>query len=153
MNGNLHSLCYFSQIRMKYQLASLDCAYQKWFFNKNFETCILQAKIMCGTVAHLLEKSFQLDASVTPISLLQVDVEGYEHILLPGLLDELKIKPPILHYEDKVMKAKDRKDNFEEGAPGSRIGNLTLALKKHGYHALVGQGEDMLALRFDPTLL
>ena len=132
---------------MKTQLGTLDCDYSKRFFQDNFEKCILQTKIGCGSVSQLMSELFQLEAANTPISILQLDVEGYEYMILNNLLNELEVLPPVLHFEHKVMVEKDRLDNNAT----NRMGSVMQALQKHGYNVIADQGEDYLALLIDPS--
>jgi hypothetical protein len=74
----------------------------------NFERCILQTPLPCGPIANLL-----LNNHITPhnIAMLQIDIEGYEAILLPKFMREVPIHllPPVIHFEAKVMQEYDEK--------------------------------------------
>jgi len=122
---------------VKYQLGSLDCDYCKKNFHK-FDKCWIEDKVPCGPVTKLLRETVQDEYA--PISFLQIDIEGYEHVLIPGLLQELSFLPPVIHYEEKVMAASDEKYN------STRVQTVQSVLREYGY-ILFPQGEDVLALR------
>lgn len=126
---------------MKLQLGTLECGYSKQFFNVDFDACIIQDKVKCGPVSALLHKTGLPVA--TPIAILQVDVEGYEYMLLPGLLNELPdhMLPLVIHFEHKVMRHKDQKNGTT-----TRAADVNELLRKYGY-VLYDQDYDYLALR------
>jgi hypothetical protein len=124
------------------ELGTLDCAYSKWYFRHNFDKCIVEDKIQCGPIKALLEEHKLPSYS---IAILQVDVEGYEHVLLPGLMNELSddTLPAVIHFEHKMLREYDRISNFTT----TREEDIYAALRIRGY-VLYNQGwGDMLALR------
>jgi hypothetical protein len=122
------------------QLGTLDCDYSRVFFGADFDKCIIQDEIPCGTIAELLrDKQLPDDA---PIAMLQIDVEGYEHVIIPSLFDELpeSALPPVIHFEHKVMRAKDELNGTKRAIEINKL------LRLHGY-ILFDEGDDMLAIR------
>jgi len=88
----------------RYQLGTLDCDYSRRYYSRRgiFEQCIIQDQLRCGTIVSLLDQ-WQIPANT--IAILQVDIEGYEYILLNGLINELldnAALPPVIHFEHKV---------------------------------------------------
>jgi hypothetical protein len=128
---------------MKTQIGTLDCEYSRKFFgNRTFDACILKDPLPCAPIgAHLKDKApFLTDHSA--VAMVQIDVEAYEYILIPGLVKELKPLPPVIHFEHKVMKELDRKQPL---ASGENRMNITVdALTEAGYQ-LYEEGEDTLA--------
>eukprot|EP00544_Gedaniella_sp_CCMP2646_P013105 CAMPEP_0202500128 /NCGR_PEP_ID=MMETSP1361-20130828/32038_1 /ASSEMBLY_ACC=CAM_ASM_000849 /TAXON_ID=210615 /ORGANISM="Staurosira complex sp., Strain CCMP2646" /LENGTH=361 /DNA_ID=CAMNT_0049132493 /DNA_START=29 /DNA_END=1114 /DNA_ORIENTATION=- len=125
---------------MKYQIGTLDCDQSQRFFQDNFEKCIVQDSIICGSIATLLQEQVQLPSS--NIAMLQLDVEGYEYEIISGLLDDLDDHslPPVIHFENKVMREQDIKKN------GTTALDANTFLRSRGY-ILYDRGEDTLALR------
>ena len=134
---------------MKYQLGSMDCEAHKKFHKQDFDLCILQTPLPCGTLLQLLAT---IRLQTAPIAILQIDIEGMEYLLLEGLLEETpeQLLPPVIHYEHKVMKARDT--NTNTGGTNYKIANFSRynhtksMLQSKGY-ALHDQGEDYLAVR------
>ncbi len=56
-----------------------------------FDTCIIQDPLPCSSLKKLLSDKF---VPVEHIAMLQIDIEGYEYILLDGMLKEM---PDSLH--------------------------------------------------------
>ena len=98
--------CKNSPDRMKYQLGSLDCTALKRFFGDNFDLCILESPLPCSTLQQLLARYKLMYA---PIAMLQIDIEGFEYLLVDGLIQEMPDHslPLLIHYEHKVMKDRD----------------------------------------------
>ena len=146
---------------MKKQIGTLDCEHSKRFFNKNFETCILKDPLPCSSVRNLIlgsestkaqlrNKSWQNRDINLNAAMVQIDVEAYEYILLPGLLKEFASSatgraglPPVIHFEEKVMIDQDRKRPLPSGEKRFHI--ALRALESHGY-VMYTEGEDTLAL-------
>mmetsp|Transcript_29337 Transcript_29337/g.32932 ORF Transcript_29337/g.32932 Transcript_29337/m.32932 type:complete len:442 (+) Transcript_29337:57-1382(+) len=136
--------CKSSADWMKYQLGSLDCDAHKRFFNIVYDLCILESPLPCATLQQLLARYKLMYA---PIAMLQIDIEGLEYLLFDGLIQEMPdhLLPLVIHYEHKVMKARDITansmiENF------SRYNHTKSMLQSRGY-VLHNQGEDYLALR------
>lgn len=121
---------------MKFQLGTLNCEYARKFFGKkNFGLCVLQDPLPCSSITNLLSKrSLPSDN----IGMLQVDIEGYEHRLFEGFLEELPEQklPCIIHFEHKVMKKQDQ----------TLLKMVEELMASKGY-ALIDEGEDYLAVR------
>ena len=127
---------------MRLQLGTLDCAYSRKFFNTDFDLCVLQDPLPCSSVGNLLRsKGLELEN----IAMLQIDIEGYEYILLQGFMKEVSdgSLPPIIHFEHKVMKELDAKEYMNIT---SRMDGVIDLLTGRGY-VLYDEGEDYLAVR------
>ena len=77
------------------------------------------------------------------------DFKGYhkedDHGFFKEITDESL--PPIIHFENKIMRARDYRDlALETGS--SRMGSVTELLTARGY-VLIRQGEDSLAIRLE----
>lgn len=131
---------------MRNQVGTLDCAYsRKRVFGKNFDACVVQDHLPCGTISQLLHNlGLPIDA---PIGILQIDVEGYEATILPSLLNEMPDDnlPIVIHFEHKVLR---HLDSLDRG--GYRAKEITTLLRQKNY-LLYDQGQDMLALRVLPN--
>jgi hypothetical protein len=127
---------------MKLQIGTLICDDSRAFFGKDFDLCIVQAPLDCGPVSNVLRKWGLPDSA---LSMLQVDVESYEAVLIPAFLKSTPASslPPVLHFEHKVIGHKDKKRNT------NGIDELLGVVKRHGY-TLYNQGEDMLAVLLPP---
>lgn len=123
---------------MKFQIGTLQCDRSQIFFGVNFEQCIVQAKVDCGPITDALKAR---DLPSDAVSILQLDVEGYEDIILQGMLLEFPVEsyPAVIHFEQKVLQSRDQQDHTNKTA------SLTGLLRAHGY-VLYDRGEDMLAL-------
>lgn len=128
---------------MKLQIGTLDCEHSKRFFANNFDLCILQDPLPCSSVVSLITQ--KLLTSRPDIAMLQIDVEGYEYILLDGFLSEVQdiSLPPVVHFEHKVMKDQDRTNPLDGK---SRLNGTIELLQSRGY-ILYDEGEDFLAIR------
>ena len=128
---------------MRLQLGTLDCEYSKKFFNTDFDQCVVQDPLPCSSIVNLLRER---NLSTENIAMLQVDIEGYEYILLEGFFKEIPDEslPPIIHFEHKVMKVQDEKYPLEGNS--SRLESVTDILLARGY-VLHDQGEDYLAIK------
>ena len=86
---------------MKTQIGTLQCDHSRKFFNRHFDLCIVQAKVDCGPVSSGLQK-WKIPESA--VSILQVDVEGYEAVLLREYLKATPkaSHPPVIHFKHKV---------------------------------------------------
>jgi hypothetical protein len=128
---------------MRLQIGTLDCEHSKRFFGKDFDMCIIQDPLPCNAIGKLLSDKF---VPFEPIAMLQIDIEGYEYILLDGLFNEMpnKFLPPVIHFEHKVMIDQDRKHPLINRT--SRMDHVTKLLDSKGYQ-LYDQGEDYLALK------
>lgn len=137
---------------MKFQIGSLDCGYHKKYhkgdyskkYHKDiFDLCIVQDPLPCTTITNLLAESF---LSTKNIGIVQIDIEGYEYILLEGFMKELPdhLLPPIIHFEHKVMKHQDNEYPLEEGKKRLKIAEDVMKGKGYTLH---NEGEDFLAIR------
>jgi hypothetical protein len=97
--------------------------------------CIVVDHVSCGTIRDLLEHQWGSDAAQQALSnlmVLQVDVEGYEELLLPAVMREADSRgvqlPPVIHYESKIVKYWDRRDK------SSRLSTIRNALRGRGYY-------------------
>jgi hypothetical protein len=126
---------------VKYQLVTLECGFSKKYHAEHFELCIIQDKVDCGSIQNLLTSKFGFPDK-PPIAMLQIDVEGYEKVLIPGMLNEFDSTtwPPIIHFEHKVLRERDIQNDWDHAI------KLNDALQKRGYD-LYDQGEDILAIR------
>lgn len=130
---------------MKFQLGTLDCEHSKRFFNKDFDMCILQDPLPCNSLEKLLSDHF---VPAEHIAMLQIDIEGYEYILLDGMFKEIPDEslPPVIHFEHKVMQDQDMTHPLVNRT--SRVDHTKELLSSRGYHFYdEGEGEDYLALR------
>eukprot|EP00978_Attheya_sp_CCMP212_P032489 scaffold127181_cov39-Attheya_sp.AAC.1 len=123
----------------RYQLGTLECEFSKQF--PFFELCIIQDKVDCSCIQNILTSKFGFPDK-PPIAMVQIDVEGYEQILIPGMLNEFDSTtwPPIIHFEHKMLRNRDINNDWD------RAIKLNDALRKRGYY-LYDQGEDILAIR------
>jgi len=130
---------------MKLQIGTLDCEHSKRFFADDFDLCILQDPLPCSSLMNLLSGNF---VPSEHIAMLQIDIEGYEYILLDGMLKEMPDSslPPVIHFEHKVMIDQDEKHPLVNRT--SRIDHTKGLLSSRGYY-LYDEGEDYLALRLD----
>lgn len=128
---------------MKYQLGSLDCAYSRKKFQV-FDKCWIEEAVNCGSLASVLENA--IGTTNLPIAILQVDVEGYEAILIQEILSELPSLPALINFERKVMDDPDLLQNT------SRTDTLYRVLRKNGY-ILHPHGEDIMALHLPSAIL
>ncbi|KAL7461558.1 hypothetical protein ACHAXS_001978 [Conticribra weissflogii] len=128
------------------QIGTLDCENSKRLFGDVFDLCIIQDPLPCSSVSNLLAER---NLPYKNIVLLQVDIEGYESVLLPNFLrdvGEMSALPPVIHFEQKVLLELDRKKHSIDGGDPTRLGTVTEALTAKGY-VLYDDGEDILALR------
>ena len=133
-------------VSSRLQIGTLDCEYSKSFFNKDFDLCVLRNPLPCGSIQKLL-LSKKLPSE--NIAILQIDIEGYEYILLEGFLKSTQSSrelPPIIHFEHKVMKHQDIKFPLVDSK--SRLGVVKDLLLSNGYK-LHDEGEDYLAVKVD----
>uniref|UniRef100_A0A7S1Z3L5 Methyltransferase FkbM domain-containing protein n=1 Tax=Ditylum brightwellii TaxID=49249 RepID=A0A7S1Z3L5_9STRA len=123
---------------MRLQLGTLDCDYLRIFFSGHVH-CVLEDPLPCSSITQLLSDKF---LSSENIAMLQIDVEGYEHMLLEGFMKELPDDklPYIIHFEHKVMKQYLKK----------QLEGLKDAMEDKGY-ILYDQGEDYLAIKLNST--
>lgn len=130
---------------MKLQIGTLDCEHSKRFFGVNFDLCILQDPLPCSSLMKLLSDNF---VPAEHIAMLQIDIEGYEYILLDGMFKEMPDKslPPVVHFEHKVMIDQDKRHPLVNRT--SRMDHTKKMLSDKGYH-FYEEGEDYLALRLD----
>ena len=127
------------------QLGTLDCEESKHYFKKRFDLCVVQDPVPCTSIVNLLRE--RNISNTDNIAILQVDIEGYEYILLEGFFKEIADEslPPIIHFEHKTMMHWDKKRPLE-GEDSSRLGSVTELLTGRGY-VLINVGEDYLAIR------
>ena len=130
---------------MKLQIGTLDCDHSRRFHGENFDLCILQDPLPCNSLATLLAENF---VPSEDIAMLQIDIEGYEYILLDGLFKETPHKslPPVIHFEHKVMKEQDERHPLVNRT--SRLDSTKELLRSRGYQ-FYDEGEDYLALRLE----
>jgi len=130
---------------MKLQLGTLDCAYSE----KTFRQILTYASFRTLFLALLLPIYFRKKSIPSQdIAILQIDIEGYEYILLEGLLKEVPDDrlPPIIHFEQKVMIRLDKMHPLEEGS-NTRLEMAKNLLEEKGY-VFIEEKEDILAIRF-----
>lgn len=131
---------------MRFQIGTLDCEYSKQFFQENFELCILQDPLPRSSVAILLDKHYIPSDN---IAMVQIDIEGYEAVFLPNFLRDIRdssMLPPIIHFEQKVMRELDVKRHKFDGGNKTRIDIVEALMAEMGY-IIFDDGEDWLALR------
>jgi hypothetical protein len=128
---------------MRLQLGTLDCEYSKKLYGSKFDLCVLNDPLPCSSVVNLLSERF---VPAEHIAMLQIDIEGYEYILLEGIVKEIPDKslPPVIHFEKKVMIDQDSKFPINRTSRMARVEQL---LGSKGY-VLYDEGADCLALRF-----
>lgn len=128
---------------MRLQLGTLDCDHSKRFFNTDFDLCIVQEPLPCNSLVKLLSDRF---VPAGYIAMLQIDIEGYEYILLDGMIKEIPDRslPPVIHFEHKVMKDQDARHPLVNRT--SRMDQVKEMLGSRGYH-FYDEGEDYLALK------
>ena len=129
---------------VKLQLGTLDCEHSNTPYKKNSE-CILNDTLPCNSLVKLLSDNF---VPTEHIAMLQIDIEGYEYILLDGMLKEMPDEslPPVIHFEKKVMHHQDKMHPLRNRT--SRLDHTKELLSSRGYH-LFDEAEDYLALRLD----
>ncbi|KAL7530952.1 hypothetical protein ACHAXR_003769, partial [Thalassiosira sp. AJA248-18] len=125
------------------QIGTLDCDHSKRFFDEDFDLCVLQNPLPCNSFVKLLSDKF---VPAEHIAMLQIDIEGYEYILLDGIFRELPVEslPPVIHFEHKVMIDQDTKHPLVNRT--SRMDHVKELLGSRGYH-FYDEGEDYLALK------
>ena len=130
---------------MKLQIGTLDCEHSKRFFNTDFDLCVLQDPLPCNSLVKLLSDN---SVPAEHVAMLQIDIEGYEYILLDGMFKEMPDSslPPVIHFEHKVMKDQDEKHPLVNQT--SRLDQTKDLLSSRGYY-WYDEGEDYLALRLD----
>ena len=128
---------------MRLQLGTLDCEHSKRFFNTDFDLCVLQDPLPCNSLVKLLSDKF---IPAEHIAMLQIDIEGYEYILLDGVFKEVPDNslPPVIHFEHKVMFDQDKRHPLVNRT--SRLDHTMELMRSKGYH-LYDEGEDYLAIR------
>ena len=105
-----------------------------------FDTCIVPQAVACGTATELLLRVVQLPERA-PVALWQMDVEGYEAVLVPAMLEEFRNNLPVLiHYENKLLKRWDARDGTDT------LPRMRRLLTDTGYTVLEGRQDD-LAMR------
>eukprot|EP00584_Thalassiosira_punctigera_P017870 CAMPEP_0172560970 /NCGR_PEP_ID=MMETSP1067-20121228/90991_1 /TAXON_ID=265564 ORGANISM="Thalassiosira punctigera, Strain Tpunct2005C2" /NCGR_SAMPLE_ID=MMETSP1067 /ASSEMBLY_ACC=CAM_ASM_000444 /LENGTH=295 /DNA_ID=CAMNT_0013350901 /DNA_START=99 /DNA_END=986 /DNA_ORIENTATION=+ len=132
---------------MRLQIGTLDCEHSYRFFNKDFDLCVLQDPLPCSSIDNLLRKK---NVSPEHVAMLQVDIEGYEYVLIDGFLKEVPDEslPPIIHFEHKVMRDQDKQNHLNIS---SRLEVVSSMLTERGY-TFHDEGEDYLAIRLNiPT--
>lgn len=131
---------------MRLQLGTLDCAHSRMFFNEDFDLCVLQDPLPCSSVGGLLRRK---NVKLENIAMLQIDIEGYEYVLIEGFMKEVTDAslPPIIHFEHKVMRKLDMKAHSNIT---SRLDGVMDLLTGRGY-VLYDEGEDYLAVRLSDT--
>jgi hypothetical protein len=129
---------------MRLQLGTLDCDHSKRFFNTDFDLCVLQEPLPCDSLVKLLSDKFVPET-------LQIDIEGYEYILLDGMIKEIPDKslPPVIHFEHKVMKDQDERHPLVNRT--SRMDQVKELLGFRGYQ-FYDEGEDYLALKMQHNM-
>jgi len=129
---------------VKLQLGTLDCEHSNTPYKKNSE-CIVNDTLPCNSLVTLLSDNF---VPTEHIAMLQIDIEGYEYILLDGMLKEMPDEslPPVIHFEKKVMHHQDKMHPLRNRT--SRLDHTKELLSSRGYH-LFDEAEDYLALRLD----
>jgi len=129
---------------VKLQLGTLDCQHSNTPYKKNSE-CIVNDTLPCNSLVKLLSDNF---VPAEHIAMLQIDIEGYEYILLDGMLKEMPDEslPPVIHFEKKVMHHQDKMHPLRNRT--SRLDHTKELLSSRGYH-LFDEAEDYLALRLD----
>lgn len=134
-------ICKNSPDWIKFQLGSLDCEWRKRHHGEEkFNLCIVQDPLPCSSIEDMLsEKGIPLS-----IHMLQIDIEGYEYMLLDKFINNVPshLLPPVIHYEHKVMSEHDK---LEHSGISSRLKSLEDLLTGQGYK-LYNQGEDILGL-------
>ena len=127
---------------MRLQMGTLDCEQMRRFYGVNFDLCVLQDPLPCSSINNLLK---QKNVSPEHISVLQIDIEGYEYILIKGLIEDIQDEslPRIIHFEHKVMKNEDIQNPLNVS---SRLEVVSTMLTGRGY-ILHDQGEDYLAIK------
>ena len=127
---------------MRLQMGTLDCEQMRRFYGVNFDLCVLQDPLPCSSINNLLKQN---NVSPEHISVLQIDIEGYEYILIKGLIEDIQDEslPRIIHFEHKVMKNEDIQNPLNVS---SRLEVVSTMLTGRGY-ILHDQGEDYLAIK------
>lgn len=135
---------------VRYQLGTLDCDYSRTYFRDRFDKCIVQDPIKCGSLSSLVRQKLGLSTKRKgnpPVAMLQLDVEGYEAIILPRVLrgdgEDWKIMelPPVINYERKVAAYQDELRNT------TNTQTIATLLKERGYILFGEYSADVLALR------
>jgi hypothetical protein len=123
----------------RYQLGTLDCHYSRDYFGPDFNDCIIQDPLPCKPIDEIM---MDWQIPMRAIAMLQIDIEGYESILLPKLLQTTVLQdlPPLIHFEHKVMAHLDSKYKNT-----TRKDDTIKIMQEYGY-TLFDQGEDYLAL-------
>jgi hypothetical protein len=81
------------------------------------------------------------------IAMLQIDIEGYEYILLDGVFREIpdNYLPPVIHFEHKVMFDMDKKHPLVNRT--SRLHHVMELMMSKGYQLYDENEDDYLAIR------
>mmetsp|Transcript_31507 Transcript_31507/g.65807 ORF Transcript_31507/g.65807 Transcript_31507/m.65807 type:complete len:119 (-) Transcript_31507:427-783(-) len=106
-----------------------------------FDSCIVHEQVNCGSTLDLFARQVGMKEAASRIAMLQIDTEGYEGILLPKLLQELKEHnyqwPPVIHFESKILRRWRHKGNDQQ------LETIYNLLRSHGYFILEGIEDDL----------
>lgn len=135
-------LCKEAQEWARLQLGTLQCDRYENFFRGRRDGCIIHEELPC----HSLHASVhQWGLSLSDIAMLQVDIEGFELQMFEAMVNSQLQKqpqyalPPVIHFEIKVLKVRDRQDQTDA------LDRLVSILHNAGY-LLFEDGEDVLGL-------
>jgi len=129
---------------MRLQVGTLSSGQHKLIFGpKVYEECIIADPVPCGSVRSLWKSLHDGTDQQPPFAMIQIDTEGYEEHIIPGILQEWKQAgwslPPLIHFEDKCLKAFDKRDSTQ------RWPQLQQVLRDHNY-LIFADGEDSTAV-------
>lgn len=126
---------------VKLQLGTLQCEESMKYFGVNFDSCVSQTKLACGSIDDILSK---WDLPAGQISMLQLDVEGFEATILNALLANTPLKslPPVIHFESKVLKGRD------QTSKSTVFPDLLSNMESHGYTCF-DKGGDAIAIQLN----
>eukprot|EP00038_Savillea_parva_P019459 m.27607 g.27607 ORF g.27607 m.27607 type:complete len:459 (-) comp4428_c0_seq1:46-1422(-) len=131
---------------MREQLGSLDEQSMRRYFGPNFDRCIAEEQLSCGPLSTVVNR-LNWDSEVQPrIDVLHIDAEGYDGVIINGILSApIEVPPPIIYFEAKVMRTRIRSD--KEQPYSCAFMDLFDRLRADGRHIVYDGGEDALAIK------
>jgi len=128
---------------LRLQVGTLTAGQHKWIFGEQvYDECVVADPVPCGSVRSLWASVYR-DDQPPPLAMIQIDTEGYEEYIIPGILREWKEAgwslPALIHFEDKCLK------DFDQRNQTQRWPKLQQVLWDHGY-TIFPDGEDSTAL-------
>lgn len=138
--GSTPRPCADEQDWIKFQIGSFDEQSVRKFFGRNFDHCIETTSLTCGPIDLAFDKVSWASGASKQLAALQVGVEGYDGVLLEGVLDSGS-RPLVTHFERGVMAGWGR----QQGT--SRLEHCLAKLRASGHRVQNSTGEGLLAFQ------